>query len=182
MPAFRLPTLFNSRRSFHRLRSFHLSPAEAAAIQLSTSPKIDPRPPSPTKIAEVLPRNVAIPMRGATIAKIALIISLVFISTISLAFIGGSVVDEYFELELNALANTSPGVCYFLLTSGHSLIFSQIVLIGESVDVDVDEPSVTVRWSIIACGEEFVLPGSTGVHGSDLCGLPSQPLFFFVDK
>ncbi|KAF9463042.1 hypothetical protein BDZ94DRAFT_1259943 [Collybia nuda] len=163
MPTFRIPTLFNSRRSFHRLRSFHLSPAEAAAIQQPASPKIEPISPPPT---EILPRNVAIPMRGSIIAKISLIVSLVFISTISLAFIGGDIVDPYFELELNKLADTSPG----------------IILIGESVDVDVDEPSVTVRWSILACGEQFVLPGSIGVHGSPLCGLPSQPLYFFVDN
>jgi hypothetical protein len=182
MPSFRLPTLFNSRRSFHRLRSFHLSPAEAAALQRPASPKIDPMAPSPAKSVTILPRNIAIPMGGAIIAKITLIVSLVFISTITLAFLGGDVVDPYFEDELNKIANTSPGVITSSFNVVHLLMYSQLVLIGESVDVDVDEPSITIRWSIITCGEEFVLPGSTGVHGSDLCGLPSQPLFFFVDK
>ena len=58
----------------------------------------------------------------------------------------------------------------------------QIVLIGESVDVDVDEPSITIRWSILACGPGYVLPESSGIHGSDSCGLPTFPILIFVDK
>jgi hypothetical protein len=58
----------------------------------------------------------------------------------------------------------------------------QIVLFGESVDVDVDEPSITIRWSILACGQSFVLPESTGSHGSKVCGLPSTSLKIYVDK
>jgi hypothetical protein len=49
------------------------------------------------------------------------------------------------------------------------------------VDVDVDEPAVTVRWSILACGQSFVLPGSEGTHGSSLCGIPNVPLNIYVD-
>jgi len=56
------------------------------------------------------------------------------------------------------------------------------VLIGESVDVDVDEPSITIRWSILACGPGYVLPESSGIHGSDSCGLPPFPILIFVDK
>ena len=56
------------------------------------------------------------------------------------------------------------------------------MLIGDSVDVDVDEPAVTVRWTLIGCGSEFVLPGSEGTHGSKECGLPSTALNVFVDR
>ncbi|KAF9013275.1 hypothetical protein BDQ17DRAFT_1419434 [Cyathus striatus] len=67
---------------------------------------------------------------------------------------------------LDDVATTSPG----------------IVLVGESVDVDVDEPSITIRWSILGCGDGFVLSGSEGVHGSKTCGLPADPLYIFVDN
>lgn len=61
-------------------------------------------------------------------------------------------------------------------------IRTQLVLLGENVDVDVDEPSLTVRWSILMCGQNNYLPGSSGVHGSPFCGLPNFPLNIFVDK
>ena len=57
-----------------------------------------------------------------------------------------------------------------------------MVLIGESVDVDVDEPSITIRWSILACGDDFILPGSGGAHNVKACGLPDTPLNIFVDS
>ena len=56
------------------------------------------------------------------------------------------------------------------------------MLIGESIDIDVDEPLITIRWSILACGPEYVLPESSGIHGSNNCGLPSLPVLIFVDK
>ena len=49
------------------------------------------------------------------------------------------------------------------------------------MDVDVDEPALTIRWSIIACGQAFILPGSGGAHGSADCGLPAMSLSLFVD-
>ncbi len=55
------------------------------------------------------------------------------------------------------------------------------MLIGDNVDVDVDEPAVTVRWSLVACGETYVLPGSEGTHGSSSCGIPNVPLNIYVD-
>ena len=58
----------------------------------------------------------------------------------------------------------------------------QIVLVGENVDIDVDEPSITIRWSILGCGASFVLSGSEGVHGSSACGIPSLALNVFVDE
>ena len=62
-----------------------------------------------------------------------------------------------------------------------SLPTRKIVLIGDNVDVDVDEPALTIRWSIIACGEPYVLAGSEGTHGSQKCGLPAMALSIFVD-
>lgn len=59
--------------------------------------------------------------------------------------------------------------------------FWQILLIGDNVDVDVDEPAVTIRWSIVACGQDYILSGSEGTHGSQLCGIPNIPLNIYVD-
>ena len=63
-------------------------------------------------------------------------------------------------------------------------LFPQDMLVDEvdsDVDVDVDEPAVTVRWSLIACGQAYILPGSEGTHGSSLCGIPNVPLDIYVD-
>ncbi|RDB18003.1 hypothetical protein Hypma_000763 [Hypsizygus marmoreus] len=166
MPSIRLPTFFRPRRSFHRLRSFHLSPAEAAAQLNRTTAAVEARPQMPVKENVHYPRNATIPLRGPVITKLALVVSLVFIFSISFSFIGANVDERYFELLLKRATETSPGV----------------VLIGENVDVDIDEPSITIRWSILACGDEFVLPGSAGNHGSKGCGLPAQPLHIFVDS
>ncbi|KAF8073698.1 hypothetical protein FPV67DRAFT_1365773, partial [Lyophyllum atratum] len=106
------------------------------------------------------------PVRGSVVTKLAFVVSLIFIFTISISFIGANIDEEYFELSLKKTADTSPG----------------IVLSGENVDVDVDEPSITIRWSIMACGDAFMLPGSAGIHRSTACGLPSQPLYIFVDN
>ena len=55
------------------------------------------------------------------------------------------------------------------------------MLFGSDVDVDVDEPALTIRWSIIGCGNGFILEGSEGAYGSKNCGLPSMALEFYVD-
>jgi hypothetical protein len=60
--------------------------------------------------------------------------------------------------------------------------YFKIVFIAENVDVDVDEPAVTVRWSIFACGDEFALSGTHGIHGSDLCGVPSIALRVYLNQ
>ncbi|KAF8627496.1 hypothetical protein AX17_006307 [Amanita inopinata Kibby_2008] len=103
--------------------------------------------------------------RGRHVAVLGVLASLIFILSISFTFIGANVDELIFKNMLNDLARRSPG----------------IVLFGENVDVDVDEPSITIRWSILSCGENQFLPGSAGIHGSDLCGLPSVPLHVFVD-
>lgn len=161
MPSsFRAPTLFRTRHSLIRLRSFHLSPSP---VETAASPSLKSR--SITDL-NVLPANAAIPLRGSTLVTLAVIASIFFIMSISLAFLGAGIEDPTFRTTLDEVAAASPGV----------------VLIGESVDVDVDEPSITVRWSILACGPEYVLPESAGVHGSEVCGLPSLPLRIFVDN
>ncbi|KAJ2935491.1 hypothetical protein H1R20_g1603, partial [Candolleomyces eurysporus] len=88
------------------------------------------------------------------------------VSALSLSFLGAEVGETYFMRTLNSVAIEDPG----------------LVLVGESVDVDIDEPAVTIRWSILACGEGLVLPGSSGILGSKGCGLPVQPLQIFVDS
>ncbi|KII86785.1 hypothetical protein PLICRDRAFT_177523 [Plicaturopsis crispa FD-325 SS-3] len=113
-----------------------------------------------------LSQQGVIPLDSTTLIILAILFSVFFIFTISFAFIGA---DEDRQPHVKRLfddvATSNPG----------------IVLFGESVDVDVDEPSVTIRWSILACGEEFILNGSAGAHGSAHCGLPASPLYIFVD-
>ncbi|KAF5315171.1 hypothetical protein D9619_007075 [Psilocybe cf. subviscida] len=181
MPSFRVPALLRpSDRSFNRLRSFHLTPAEAAAAASPFQvPKVDTRTStsrpsirraSINAMKTVLPplkKIVAIPLQGKTVAILSIVASLFFIMSISFAFIGSNA-NEPTDITnaLNSVAATSPGV----------------VLVGESVDVDVDEPAVTVRWAILACGTDFMLSGSAGVHGTDACGLPSTPMHIYVDS
>ncbi|KAG6855878.1 hypothetical protein H0H87_009767 [Tephrocybe sp. NHM501043] len=117
-------------------------------------------------MVDYIPTNQSSPLRGAIIAKLALAVSLIFIFTVCFCFIGTDVDEDYFKKVLTKTANTDPGV----------------VLLGESVDVDVDEPSITIRWSILACGEGLFLPGPVAAHGIHSCGLPSQPLRIFVDN
>ncbi|KDR82822.1 hypothetical protein GALMADRAFT_238418 [Galerina marginata CBS 339.88] len=112
------------------------------------------------------PANLAIPLRGSTIVLLAIVSSVFFILSISMSFLGADADEPFFKNTLNTVAETSPGV----------------VLIGESVDVDIDEPSITIRWSIVACGEDFMLPGSAGAHGSNVCGLPASAMYFYVDS
>lgn len=189
MPSsFRVPAFFRPRRSFHRLRSFHLSPAEATAnVRLATRQATmgGTESQSATKKIRPIPANLVIPLRGSTIVTLAIMASLFFIISISFAFLGADVEDPYFKTTLNKVAESSPGVCSlssYYVDQYFYIIDIQIVLIGESVDVDVDEPSITIRWSILACGQGYVLPESNGVHGSNVCGLPSLPLRIFVDK
>ncbi|KIJ61102.1 hypothetical protein HYDPIDRAFT_42883 [Hydnomerulius pinastri MD-312] len=101
-----------------------------------------------------------------TLLAIAIIFSLFFILALSCAFFGDDEDEPYFKSVLNEVAQTSPG----------------IVLLGENVDVDVDEPSITIRWSVIGCGDGYVLDGSSGIHESSSCGLPSMYLQIYVDS
>lgn len=189
MPSsFRVPSLIRTRRSLNHLRSFHLSPSAAEA-----APSLRPETFHVTNggadtllthtARRPIPANLAVPLHSTTLVTIAIIASLFFIISISFAFLGADVEDPYFRTTLDTVAESSPGVRSAFLSLIHAhLRVNQIVLIGESVDVDVDEPSITIRWSILACGPEYVLPESTGVHGSDVCGLLSLPLRIFVDK
>ncbi|KAI0086473.1 hypothetical protein BDY19DRAFT_960057 [Irpex rosettiformis] len=105
-----------------------------------------------------------IPLGPVFIVGMAVVLSLFYIGALSFAFIGAE--DEaVFKDMLNDLARNDPG----------------ILLIGDNVDVDVDEPAITVRWSLVACGQTYLLPGSEGTHGSSLCGIPNVPLNVYVD-
>ncbi|KIP08115.1 hypothetical protein PHLGIDRAFT_56755, partial [Phlebiopsis gigantea 11061_1 CR5-6] len=98
------------------------------------------------------------------IVGIGVIMSLFFIGALSFAFIGGE--DEpVFQTTLDGLAKNSPG----------------FLLIADNVDVDIDEPSVGLRWSLVGCGANFTLPGSEGTHGSSSCGIPNVPLNIYID-
>lgn len=107
-----------------------------------------------------------IPLQNVTILIFTLIFSLLFILALSCSFLGGDEEDEpLFKSMLNDIAMNDPGV----------------VLLGENVDIDVDEPSITISWSLVACGDSFELDGSSGVHESQ-CGLPSMALWVYADN
>lgn len=116
MPSsFRVPALFRSRRSFHRLRSFHLSPAEVAANSRLTALQATMGGTNSHSIGNLnklrpLPANLMIPLRGSTIVTLGIIASLFFIISISFAFLGADIEDPYFRSTLNEVAETSPGV------------------------------------------------------------------------
>jgi len=97
---------------------------------------------------------------------LGLLFSVLFIVCVSLAFVGGRKEDLIFRADLDSIAHEGGG----------------IVFIAENVDIDVDEPAVTVRWSILACGDEFTLSGTHGIHGSDLCGVPSIALHVYLNQ
>lgn len=105
-------------------------------------------------------------MGVTTIIGFGITLSLFFIMAMCFAFLGEEGDVPFFKNALADVAQNSPG----------------IVLLGESVDVDVDEPSITIRWSIHGCGDEFVLPNSSGIGGSSACGLPVMALSIFVDS
>ncbi|ETW81729.1 hypothetical protein HETIRDRAFT_238463, partial [Heterobasidion irregulare TC 32-1] len=88
-----------------------------------------------------------VPLGAMFLIVMCVLASLFFIGTMSLVFVGGRNVVT-FKSMLDELASGSPG----------------IVLLGEDVDIDVDEPSISIRWAFVACGEAFLLPGSQGVH------------------
>ncbi|KAG1766111.1 hypothetical protein EV702DRAFT_1204274 [Suillus placidus] len=107
-----------------------------------------------------------VPLQNVTIFIFALIFSLLFILALSCSFLGGNEEDDLlFKSMLNDIATNNPGVA----------------LLGENVDIDVDEPSVTVSWSLVACGDRFELDGSSGIHESQ-CGLPSMALWIYADN
>jgi len=107
-----------------------------------------------------------LPLGSRFIVGMAIAFSLFFIFSLSCAFIGTEEDEPPFKELLDNVAANNPG----------------IVLIGDNVDVDIDEPAVTIRWSMIGCGSAFVLPGSEGTHGSNSCGLPSMALNVYIDS
>jgi hypothetical protein len=57
-----------------------------------------------------------------------------------------------------------------------------MVLVGDEVNIDIEERTVTIRWSLLGCGSSFILLGSKGLLGATTCGLPASPLDIFTDK
>ncbi|KAF9267382.1 hypothetical protein L218DRAFT_684635 [Marasmius fiardii PR-910] len=186
LPSFSRP-LNRDRRSFTRLRSFHLSPVAEnfpAAVpgQGSDSKHKQHKPNalSVVKFEEPPKRNARTKKSRFSIAVaridreaippifwlgLAVIVSIVFVFALACTFRGVQWQEPAFKHILDDIAENTPG----------------IVLLGENVDIDIDEPSITVRWSILACGDDYTLANSTGIHGSRRCGLPASPLSIFVD-
>lgn len=169
-----------------RLRSLHLRPADdvekAQAPSASTprrmsflphfsfgSPTLrDPfRSSFPLPSSFPLASSFHLPQRPTTrLVWMTVAASITFILVVCLAFVGGDIEQPYLKHVLDDAAKNDPG----------------LVLIGESVDIDVDEPSITIRWSILGCGSEYMRPGSGGQHGSRMCGLLNEPVHIFVDS
>ncbi|KAI5891423.1 uncharacterized protein SCHCODRAFT_02629048 [Schizophyllum commune H4-8] len=172
---------FSPSRPFARLRSFHLHPvdedvekAETPSTPPSTPPRTRRAPSLPNfaaalpKLAKPLPLpSISLPQRpGARLVWFMVAASITFILVICVAFVGGDIEQPYLKGVLDNAAKHSPG----------------LVLIGENVDIDVDEPSIGIRWSILACGAAHMQPGSGGLHGSRVCGLPKEAVQIFVDS
>ncbi|KDQ62359.1 hypothetical protein JAAARDRAFT_189688 [Jaapia argillacea MUCL 33604] len=121
------------------------------------------RPPTkgrPTSHLGVVPYGVT------AIMVLSILFSLLFIACISLAFVSPKDDDLAFKIALDEVVAKNA---------------SGIVLVGDDVDVDVDEPSVSISWSIIGCGSGYVLAGTEGIYGCDGCGLSAVALQIFVD-
>ncbi|KAI0755042.1 hypothetical protein C8Q80DRAFT_1142550 [Daedaleopsis nitida] len=122
-------------------------------------------PPPPLPKIPLTTKAGIIPLGPTFLVAMAVGLSLLFILVMTCAFIPDENEKPAFAGMLDDVAENTPG----------------IVLIGDDVVVDVDEPALTIRWSIIACGPSYVLSGSEGTHGSGKCGLPAMPLRIFVD-
>ncbi|OSD07271.1 hypothetical protein PYCCODRAFT_1430513 [Trametes coccinea BRFM310] len=139
-------------------------PPSRHAKRGGTKPEERVRPRGPPTRKPVARAGV-IPLGPTFIVGLAVFLSLLFILAVSCAFIPDEDERITFANILDDIAANAPG----------------IVLVGDDVDVDVDEPALTIRWSILGCGQEFVLSGSPGSHGSASCGLPAMPLTIYVD-
>ncbi|KAG2001810.1 hypothetical protein CC2G_013009 [Coprinopsis cinerea AmutBmut pab1-1] len=154
------------RNTFLHLRSFHLLPSKAnTPLTSPTSPRSDGREGLPLSSRRERFDNITI--RGTTIVVLATLASIVFICSITVALIGRAS-DNYdqFTSALDEVSRFNPG----------------ILLVGEGVDIDIDEPSVTIRWFVVACGGDSVLQGSKGVLDHKACGLPVTGVNIFVDN
>ncbi|KAL5482760.1 hypothetical protein ACEPAI_9354 [Sanghuangporus weigelae] len=109
-------------------------------------------------------RLTVAPLGSGFFVVIAVLFSLLFIFSASLAFANHDAAPRFRDI-LNTLSAQQSG----------------ITILGENVDVDVDEPSVTIRWSVLGCGTSFFLSGSPTLHDSKACGLPAIPLEVFLE-
>ena len=130
MSSFRVPAFLRPRRSFHRLKSFHLSPAEVKAMANSQARRGGTKSPSlnqpdASNAMQIGPRptpgNLVIPLRGGTIVTLAIISSLFFIMSLSFAFIGADAGEPYFKHMLDTVGEASPGVYLIIFNMYHSV-------------------------------------------------------------
>jgi hypothetical protein len=172
-----IPFLPSNTKS-RKLRSLHLIAGPGPTLELAKEDNTQAAVRSTTSnkpvrkqkhlsrhISRIIPVGGIIPIPPIFYFGLAILCSIIFVLTIPSVFHGVTAQDSVFKPILDDVSQVNPG----------------IVLLGENVDIDVDEPSITIRWSIVACGQDYVLPGSSGIHGSSLCGLPKFPLQFYVD-
>ncbi|KAI0057827.1 hypothetical protein BV25DRAFT_1919852 [Artomyces pyxidatus] len=122
------------------------------------SSDVSPQPGPAVRGARIRPS-----LSGVNTLALGAFLSLLFIGSLSLAFLGAARAFDFKGL-LDKTAASEPG----------------IVLLGEYVDIDIDEPSITIRWQIVACGDSYTLAGSEGVHESR-CGVPDVPVDIYFD-
>jgi hypothetical protein len=116
LSSFRVPVSHRSRRPTQRLRSFYLSPKGAAAeLKCDDSPQADLGRTNSQFVERKLQPNFVVPLSGSTIVTFAIIASIFFIISISLAFLGADIEDPHVKMSLDNVAETSPGVCFLLL-------------------------------------------------------------------
>ncbi|KAI9058304.1 hypothetical protein FKP32DRAFT_1669200 [Trametes sanguinea] len=165
----------STRHSFLSTTGLIRPPSVASVAESTITPSRHAKPGGTKPGDRVHPRELqtrkpvaragVIPLGPAFIVGLAVFLSLLFILAVSCAFIPDEDEKMTFGAILDNVAANTPG----------------IVLVGDDVDVDIDEPALTIRWSILGCGPEFVLAGSPGSHGSASCGLPAMPLTIYVD-
>ena len=122
-------------------------------------------------------------MTGGLLILIATLFSFLSIISTILAFANPNVLPDFVD-SLNQLVGSHSGVRLILGLAKKDIthLMPQVVLVGENVDVDVDEPSVTIRWSVIGCGQDFKLLNSPPLFSTQTCGAPSTQLSIYGER
>lgn len=121
-------------------------------------------------------------MSGGLLVLIATLFSFLSIISTILVFANPKALPDFADA-LNQLVGSESGVRAIMKARiKYSSSHTQIVLVGEDVDVDVDEPSVTIRWSILGCGQGFMLSNSPPLYSTQSCGPPSIQLSIYGER
>ncbi|OBZ71241.1 hypothetical protein A0H81_08790 [Grifola frondosa] len=145
IPSNRMASRLSFLSTISLIRTPSIAESVAASTHAPTGSTQSGRQPRSGEIKLLASRAGMVPLRPTFIISIVAMLSILFIVSISCAFIGAQDEKSSFASLLDEVASETPG----------------IVLLGDDVDVDIDEPSVTIRCS---------------------CGMPAMPLNIFVDS